>query len=300
VFGRTGKRIHDAYRYYDRDALAEACKYSSPEVQGSVGSRPSVTSWQGVTRRNVGDSFSNPSRYFSIPGLVRERERDIHSVEDSSERSDISIVGGGGFIKPESIGELERIAKTARKAIAWGIGHNYHNQGDPSIPAKLEYPDELLSKFALVGLRDDPQGHDYDWVPCASCMHPALGVNYPIEHEVVIYEHWRAPIEIPHLPRMSNKHTDMVGAIKFLSSGSLILTNSYHGLYWGTLLQRRVIAFPFSTKFFTLKHKQPLCLPEEWEGHQQYAQVYPDALTECRDANVAFYKKVLRMIDSWT
>jgi hypothetical protein len=97
---------------------------------------------------------------------------------------------------------------------------------------------------------------------------------------------------------MSNKQNNILGTFKFFSSGSLILTNSYHGLYWGTLPQRIVIAVPFSTKFFTLKHKQPLCLPDEWEKHQEYAQVYPDALTECRDANVDFYKKVLKIIDS--
>lgn len=209
------------------------------------------------------------------------------------------FLSGGGFIKPESFGKIEMIAKNAQKPIAWGIGHNYHYSSDVSVPAKLEYPDEFLSNFGLVGLRDYTQDHNYEWVPCASCMQPALALDYSIEHEVVIYEHWRMPIKISGFPRMSNKQNDIVGTFKFLASGSLILTNFYHGLYWGTLLQRRVIAFPFSTKFFTLKHKQPLCLPYEWENYQEYTQIYPDALAECRDANVDFYKLVLRLIDSY-
>ena len=41
--------------------------------------------------------------------------------------------------------------------------------------------------------------------------------------------------------------------IEFIGSGDVVVTNSYHGAYWATLLGKVVVAFPWASKFYGLK-----------------------------------------------
>jgi hypothetical protein len=81
--------------------------------------------------------------------------------------------------------------------------------------------------------------------------------------------------------------------IAFLGSGSIILTNSYHGAYWGTLLGRKVVIIrPFSSRFFHMRHQPAITESQNWQGTLSKARHFPEALAECRQANRIHFERI--------
>jgi hypothetical protein len=218
---------------------------------------------------------------------------DIVFYGDHSNRISVSsklvILGGGGLFVFE--GEIQRLAADPLATlICWGAGHNVHGSNQIG---RLD----ILHRFKLAGIRDFDCG--FEWVPCASCMASDFDQSYPISHDVVLYEHhqFRIPDVDPAIPRLSNDCMDLGQVISFLGSGELVLTSSYHGAYWATLLGRKVIIInPFSSKFFGMKHKHTLCSHADWRAQTAAAQGYPGALAECRAANRAFSEKAADLV----
>lgn len=238
---------------------------------------------------NLGDHFSTPAEYF--PWLKRSEKLDPHEGDFSRflrphSTPKVTIVGGGGQVAnlvDEFDRNLELIARSTSVAIAWGIGHNRHDEN------VVRYP-PYLREFDLVGLRDWTS--PYQWVPCASCLHPALDTLDDPTHDVVFYEHWQIPLGAGGGPRMKNSEKSIGDALSFLASGEFVVTNTYHGCYWATLLGRRVVLVePFSTKFFNLRHPPAFADRQSWQQTLNSARIYPHALDECRDANYRFAER---------
>ncbi|WP_367957678.1 polysaccharide pyruvyl transferase family protein [Aquibium pacificus] len=182
--------------------------------------------------------------------------------------------------------------------IAWGIGEslNIDRQGGVVLPYHGPLPD-YLSSFDLVGLRD--WGTQYPWAPCPSCLLARFDEPPEISrHEIVVYEHKRIPVPIEGLPRLSNNGSDIEKVLSFLASAEVVITNSYHGAYWATLLGRRVVAIPNMSKMYRLRHAPVLSVAERWRRAVDLAEPYPKALAECRSATLDFYDKVLTLIGS--
>jgi hypothetical protein len=115
------------------------------------------------------------------------------------------------------------------------------------------------------------------------------------QHEVVAY--WNAQKRQPAfdgVPAMDNEQP-FAGVLRHLASGRGVVTNSYHGVYWATLLGRPVVVWkPYSVKFHRFKHPPMLCEPGDgWRTMLNKALVYPEALEECRAANRLFYAAVV-------
>jgi hypothetical protein len=189
---------------------------------------------------------------------------------------------------------LEKIDNKVGPRVLWGAGHNGEFETNFE---DINWPREL-SHFSLVGLRDYHESSKFDWVPCASCMHPALRKNYTIKNDVIWFEHKKQLIKdfgSVSIPRFVNSGNNIEQTIELLGSANIILTNSYHGAYWGTLLKKRVIVVhPWSSKFKWLKH-QPYLLTNKkntWDGVVDFTSIHNDALDECIDANQSFWKKV--------
>ena len=240
---------------------------------------------------NVGDWYCAPIRYFPFGDAS---QTDILTVDPATLNADV-VVGGGGLLAQTFHPYMQRLASHRggmRSLIAWGIGEseNIDRRGGFVLPYAGELP-SYLSAFDLVGVRDF--GTRFSWVPCASCMLSQFDLNYEIETEICIYEHKRIKIPIEGFPRKSNNGNDIDAALKFLSSSELIITNSYHGAYWATLLGRRVITIPNMSKVYRLKHQPIFCRSDDWRRYAALAPSYPEALAECRAANVAFYDKVV-------
>jgi hypothetical protein len=192
---------------------------------------------------------------------------------------------------------LSNLDKTIGPRILWGAGHNSRNSSEDSY--SVNYP-SYLNQFHLVGVRD--WDTDYRWVPCASCMHPAFDKEYEIKNEIVWFEHKKKLIEGKWLdtipaPRMINTGQNMEQIIEFLGSAETVITNSYHGVYWATLLGRKVVCIPWGSKFNMFKHPPTMALEKNWQDKISKADSYPKALEECRIANKEFYDDVIQLIE---
>lgn len=193
---------------------------------------------------------------------------------------------------------LEKIPNISAPRFIWGAGHN-----SEQINADRVKYSRYLSEFRMVGLRDW-HGEDsrYRWVPCASCMHEALRHQYPIRNDVIWFEHKKRMVKDfgdDSIPRFVNSGSNIDQTIELLASANIILTNSYHGAYWGTLLRRRVIVVDaWSTKFQHLRHA-PVMLntrKHHWKDLVDQAEIYPDALDQCRQANTEFWQDMLEQL----
>lgn len=239
---------------------------------------------------NVGDWFCAPQRYFDFPNTAMADILDF----DPESLSEHVVLGGGGLIAKTFHDHMRRLAEVRPQIsslIAWGIGESEHvdRQGGFVLPYDGVLPD-YLKAFDLVGIRDF--GAEYRWVPCVSCMLEHFDRDYSVTHDVVVYQHKRIPIPVSGFPTRTNAGDDIESVLEFLASGDLVITNSYHGAYWATLLGRRVLAIPNMSKMYRLKHMPVVCRAEEWRRFAPLAPRYPEALAECRAANAAFFESV--------
>ncbi|MGE0461996.1 MAG: methyltransferase domain-containing protein [Vicinamibacterales bacterium] len=242
---------------------------------------------------NVGDWFSAPSRH--LPALAGA-EIDIFKIRKPTAIEAAVIIGGGGLFAPVFNTRFEHLRFSAHHpVVGWGLGENMRidtragwvDEGPPTVPPWTDRCD-------LLGVRD--YGGRASWVPCASCLHPAFLTPRVPAHEVVIFSHKRIPIDARGLPERTNDGNDIEAALDFLASGHVVVTNSYHGAYWATLLGRAVVAMPFSSKFWGLRHRPVFCRPDRWVRAIEFARPYPSALVECRQATQAFAGKVSALL----
>jgi hypothetical protein len=189
---------------------------------------------------------------------------------------------------------LEKIKDVTAPRFIWGAGHN----GAPeTVFEKIRWP-KSFSRFNLVGIRDSHESSRFPWVPCASCMHPALRKKYPIKNDVVFFEHKKQMIKdfgADSVPRFINSGSNIEQTIELLGSANIILTNSYHGVYWGTLLKKKVmiVGGHWSSKFKFFKHP-PITLMkgESYRNYIDTATVYEDALDECIDTTESYWSRI--------
>lgn len=283
-----------------------------------------------VDQNNIGDLMSSPFNYFDFPGLECQT-RDLRDVDRGSDSRNFAldnqsiILGGGGLLFERFLPNIQSLKKQSNVSsrIIWGAGQQrYGSKKSPNFQ-DFNY-EEYTSEFDLIGIRDFDCGHE--WVPCVSCMHPAFDTSRSPSHEYVVFSHKKFQLAFAEFPKMTNEHADMESILDFLGSGETILTSSFHGAYWGILLGRKVLAFPFSSKFLTLKHRPMLhpihkwsntrfklaafnktlyelkyknrftCSIKGWQQSVQHIQTYPDSLDECREKNRIFYEKVMDLL----
>ncbi|MEL7037387.1 MAG: polysaccharide pyruvyl transferase family protein [Cyanobacteria bacterium J06592_8] len=288
-----------------------------------------IANYHVIDPTNIGDLQSSPLNYFDFPGYEVSKV-DIRTLGEAQAQDDNlslfphhTIVGGGGLMFDRFLNHFQRLQarKNGYQLILWGAGQQIY-QVDRVV--QFDYK-PYLEKFDCVGVRDF--GKEYDWVPCVTCMYEGFDRKYSIEHEFVVFSHKKFQIDIEQFPRKTNQSQNFEEIISFLASGETILTSSFHGAYWGTLLGRKVLAFPFTTKFFTLKYPVALypvqkwrqakrqlklfgktlyqrfdqtkflCDTTNWRSHLADCQAYPNSLEECRDRNRWFHQKVLNLLD---
>lgn len=246
-----------------------------------------------LVTKNLGDRVSSPALYFPWTGGATPTKIEDILMTPPNPRADV-VVGGGGWLRHEALATL---APRVRRLALWGVGENVFDDDDA--PRAVPYgPDVLL------GVRDWPvpqdlgvRPHQVRWVPCASCLHPAFGEPVPEPvREVVVYDHYERPLEgwRQAFPAASNADfPDVRGAVRFIASGAYVVTNSYHGMYWATLLGRRVVCVPYASRFRFFRYPPVLLDPgaSAFPGIPEPVR-YPDALAECRATNLEFYGAV--------
>lgn len=222
---------------------------------------------------NVGDINSAPLLYF------KPKTEEI-ILEDITRRREFgakaNIIGGGAILNKV----IRKSIKFKNYSIIWGGGYTERNVFRRSV--------YNLNHIDLIGVRD--YNSKYRWVPCSSCMSALFDKKYDICRETVVYEnslHGRLLNA-----DLGNDSTDMETVIEYLASAEVVITSSYHGAYWATLLGRKVVAIPFGSKFYSFKHMPVTCAFEDVRNHIKKAVVYQEALEECRKANKDYASRV--------
>lgn len=241
----------------------------------------------------MGDLYSCPADYFKFDEYQKTNFLDLHLTKSKNRLPNL-IFGGGGMLHEELIELFEKFAyhPLKNKLIVWGAGINEHDLNKQYFPM-------FLNKFSLVGLRD--YNNPYEYVPCVSCMDKELNNNKEPITDIVIYHHCNTDIPIETKYKRSNRKSGaetLKDVIEFLCKGEIIITNSYHGAYWGAFLKRKVMIYePFSNRFLGFKPKIPICDKNNWKEIVKIVKpVYPEYLEECREINKRFHKKVLEII----
>lgn len=212
---------------------------------------------------------------------------DINGVNFSLiKKSDFVLIGGGGLLNasPEWNYSINRSSRLAKKSIIWSAGFNSSNGLD-----SLDY-----SKFDLFAVRDF-RYKDFRFVPCATCMMPSLSKEYPILREFGVVAHkdviGHIPTEFLNFERITNEALldDMV---RFIGSSEVVLTNSYHAVYWSTLLKRKCILFsPRSEKYSYFKYVPALYSGDLFEDVRG-ASVYENALNDSKELTLNYLNDI--------
>lgn len=232
---------------------------------------------------NVGDKASGPYHYFPFPAYTVS---DIHKAVPTGP----VVVVGGGAVANKVAAIVE--ANAGAKVIAWGVGDSRHGQVRPA---------DVSPGTVLYGSREWAQPGTV-YVPCASCMSPLFDSPVPITEDVVLFTNAGArivrdyPVQITGVPHLQN-NVSMEEAVAFLGSAQTVLTNSYHGAYWATLLGRRVVIVnPYSSKFHNFKFQPAIAAQEDWMQAARHARSFPEALADARAASRSFYERVLPLL----
>lgn len=226
------------------------------------------------------------------------------------------IVGGGGLGNQSFREHLNRLTREDRKykLIAWGIGADdeVDREGLVSRPDGLSHLLKYFDDFDEVGTRIFiPDGYgtrtNFRWVPCASCMSPLLPElgQLPTTQRIGFFSHKRVPLTASGnrangLEKLlysfrskslhfNNRGNNLKQKIAAMAQCEFVVTNSYHGVYWATLLGRKVICQPFKDGLYSFRHPPAYMVDANLETAMEKAVTYPDALEECRWANIQFY-----------
>ncbi|SEA10582.1 hypothetical protein SAMN05660420_01228 [Desulfuromusa kysingii] len=191
-------------------------------------------------RGNIGDYLCSPRHYFKFHNPIK----------------DLHIIGGGVFVGL-AIDKIRRNNISFEKSVLWGAGQSLRNfnQQTKSID-DLPYLDWAIrdKKYVLS---------EKNFVPCCSCLHQML--ETPVStHKTLLFLNAdpkvtsSATIDFCNQIAMSKgweilfnncTETDIVNSLKYCDH---IVTNSYHGSYWGLLSGRKVTMMGYSSKFISL------------------------------------------------
>lgn len=263
-----------------------------------------------ITTDNIGDLYCCPGQYFKCFKDCKELE--LLDYENFNPKNKVLIIGGGGLLQKTFEKAISHIVslRDDNKIIFWGIGLD-------NSPIHQKISPEILKGSHLIGVRDF--NTQYKYVPCVSCMSGLFDKYRKIKPKTKIRCYLHSMYDFPdelssHLETYINNqgHNDkaaMHKAIDYLSGAEYIITNSFHGVYWATLLNRKVIALPFckdgdaqySEKFLTLKYKPvyiddfktiEYCLKDKLKA----AVNYENALEDARKINIEFFNEVKKML----
>lgn len=247
---------------------------------------------------NVGDWCSCPVDYFDFTRFGPFQRLDIGQATTDEGTALIRsasavIVGGGGAFHFPAI--LKHILETNPRTVAWGIGTNTHGGGE----GPLDYGECPPERFALAGFRDRGAGC---CVPCVSCLSPLFDQVPKPSRPLSLYGHKDSPLGLSEwaggVPERCNDVPTMREAVSWIASGETVITNSYHGAFWGLMAGRAVVVYrPFSTKFYHLPWRVEVAYTEGELLEAVFRAVpAPHALARSRVANMFFCNEVFRFL----
>jgi hypothetical protein len=245
-----------------------------------------------VDKGNAGDWHSPPFKYFDFHS---SKYKDI--ANDFKQREGIVVVGGGGLGIKTFKRFLPSLRSSSSVLIGWGVGVDEFVDKDQIIKDQgYDLIGGWFDSFDEVGIRvyskELESKENYRWVPCSSCMSDLFSKykSRKPESSVGVYSHKRVLLSgFRDSSRMTNSGDNLEEKLEFLSRHEYIVTNTYHGVYWATLLGRKVVCLPFKSGLFSFKHKPAYSTGAVTDQVLHKATSYPDSLEECRNQNIQFF-----------
>ncbi|MBT8271408.1 MAG: polysaccharide pyruvyl transferase family protein [Bacteroidia bacterium] len=284
----------------DGDSLK---RHVSKKVLNSEQSESGVINIHRHDHTNVGDFYCAPylyfkelqGRYLDIYG-IRVKNRKIRSQWIDAVSNNNLIVGGGGLFNLKhfeiQMQLFESLAEQGKKIVIWGAGHNAINYS--SFNANRQYNVDI-NAFGMAGTRDFSMNNE--WVPCVSCMHEIFDRSYDSEHEVGIVFHKNTLRnksllkQLETYPSLSNR-SNLQDMIDFIGRSEIVVTDSYHALYWSMLMGKKAIGIPTTSKFFDFKHQPLISSYNTFETDLSKAFSFDGLLEEYREKNRNFASRV--------
>ena len=204
-------------------------------------------------------------------------------------KNDVVIVGGGGLLDNSDLWNynINRLAQKCRYCFLFAPGFNRHYGHRGSVMLKT-------GAFRQWAVRDyhHPAGGRY--VPCASCLRPEFSMTYPVVRKYGVVKHFQFDMSREfNLPQITNDRP-LHELLAFIGSSEIVVSNTYHAVYWATLMKKKVILdAPFSEKFKYLKYP-PVLFSGDLEKDAAQAVVYENALTEAQELVRNFAEDILR------
>jgi hypothetical protein len=236
---------------------------------------------------NIGDSLCTADVYFDI-----ETEYDIR------------IIGGGVWdIRKKAI-DID-----AKNTILWAAGESFKDL------SKVPQLETKNFKFTEWSVRDKDLLEDKTkFVPCVSCFHNDI-LREPVDNKTMIFTNANFLVSTnTGLKEETNRYVvqNSISYDDFISKwkkSSRIITNSYHGIYWGLLSGREVAPFGYSSKFVSVMKLFDLDFPVDQLYNVKNKAFLPNMLTrkdkkyfkltngtdfieEFRDINMSFVEKL--------
>ncbi len=255
-----------------------------------------------LDNNNAGDLFSCPNKYFDFRPQD-QKTFDIKFPDTITEPHEICIVGGGGLGKPWFYDRITVLfSKNIKSIVTWGIGYNHFEINQPI--TKLYKNGEVFDVFEKAELkssRDFNYLFEHEWVPCVSCMSSLLDkfMNIRPKKKVGVIYHGATKLKIDGVngeDYLTNFGPSMEEKLNFISNYEFIISNSYHGIYWSTLLNKKVLSIPWKSSIKYMKHQ-----PREMNNklslsdNLKTAINFSKSLNECRDANINYYNKIRKI-----
>lgn len=247
-----------------------------------------------IDAANSGDNECTPylyfSEYFKSIGTCRPLDipRLTPEITEEFRKEDIAIIGGGGILGACDVWDthINTLIHAVGTAIVWGAGYGYNVREYVQTRPELE-------SCKLVGLRDYSLG---SYVPCVTCMHPALDgsvqlkrkYGYVLHH----YYEYRKQAGIDYI--LNSEPLSQV--IKFIQESEVVISNSYHGCYLATLAGKpvyRMIENEADIRFAFGRYPYPAYRDMD----NVKAVPHPGALKEARDITLTFFERVKQVIN---
>ena len=204
--------------------------------------------------KNPGDLWSSPRHYFKFDNF---KSIDIldHVQLKTIPFGAQCIVGGGGLIKDTFMPSLKYLFSKKCKIVFWGIGERLNqdlaNGWLSPKSKKCVNPNFFNPILHLSSMRSLEPG--IEWIPCASCNHPIFDRDIKTSgNGIKILQHKRVSIPNPRkYPLILNDPLKIEEFIEFIASTSILITNSYHAMYWAYLMSVPTICIPFSSGHYS-------------------------------------------------
>ena len=185
---------------------------------------------------NTGDKRSSPILYYrDFFRLFDAVEIDLFDLKNIAiNPNDFVIIGGGGIINSgvKWNNLIEHAINQTGNVIFWGCGFN---------KKQTDFPEMDISRALLVGIRDYYNPF-FRFVPCVSCKSRYFDLQYQVKREIGIVKHHSRPLALHKsfsgIEAISND-ANIAEIIRFIGESECIISNSYHALYWASLLGKK-------------------------------------------------------------